>query len=311
MEKLYEERGYIENLLNTRFNFFIILFASIIASLFVIENINQLKVVLYCGAVLETLLAFVLFRSEYKLDLIMKELKKENQMAMNIIDDKSKQGIRILPHKHSQRRLIGYVIPLLVVLTLIASSIFSSDLFSFLKAEKNMTISITEIEPEKNNSIIRSENNSIYEKIISIGLNFLSIFISILALIVVFVISHRDQRRQRAIFHLERNLTFEGKLSEWSDAFKFYGIDLEEAKKKGISKEQITFLILSINTLSTIAQYEGKSVEEELLGNKYRGRMFSEKSTRMAWEYARKFFSDKTIDSIDRFIDMNKPKDNT
>jgi hypothetical protein len=114
-------------------------------------------------------------------------------------------------------------------------------------------------------------------------------------------------RYREAIFHMERNVEFEGKLAEWPEAFKFYGIDLHNAEKDGISKEQITFLILSINALSSICQAKGESVYEQIKKNSYRKRMFSQKETRKAWKYARECFSDSTREDIDRYLKETYP----
>ncbi len=71
MKHLFEERNHIENLLNTRFNFFIVIFASIIAALIAVDNIFQLKLILIVGAIIETILAIIIGRAQLKLSLYL------------------------------------------------------------------------------------------------------------------------------------------------------------------------------------------------------------------------------------------------
>jgi hypothetical protein len=103
----------------------------------------------------------------------------------------------------------------------------------------------------------------------------ISLYISASAVVVSFIsflLSFRlnkklykeNKRYKEAIFHMERNTQFEGKLAEWYGAFKFYGIDIEAATNEGISKEQITYLILSLNAQSSICQMKGISVYDHI-----------------------------------------------
>lgn len=114
-----------------------------------------------------------------------------------------------------------------------------------------------------------------------------------------------DSRLQDAIFHMERNDFFEGKLAEWPDAFKFYGVNLDSAKKDGVSKEQIAYLVMSINALTSLSQSKGQTLAETLMNNTYRFKMFSHKETQTAWKYARKCFSDQTVEGIDIYLRDN------
>lgn len=138
--------------------------------------------------------------------------------------------------------------------------------------------------------------------ILPILISFVAIVISTVSVIVVISNNRKVHRQQEALFHIERNMTFEGRLADWPDAFRFYGVDVEKAKTDGISPEQITYLVLSINSLSSIAQFSGISMKEEIEGNAYRERMFKNEVTRMTWKYARYFFSDDTVEAVDEYL---------
>lgn len=51
-------------------------------------------------------------------------------------------------------------------------------------------------------------------------------------------IHRKNTRINDAIFHMERNVHFEGRMSEWEDAFEFYGINLIEANNEKVSKDE-------------------------------------------------------------------------
>ncbi|MFC1592310.1 hypothetical protein ACFL43_07280, partial [Thermodesulfobacteriota bacterium] len=85
-------------------------------------------------------------------------------------------------------------------------------------------------------------------------------FIALVFSMASFLIALYEQRKlsaannqiQRAIFQMERNTDFEGRLADWPKTFKFYGIDLEKAKNDNITPEEITFLVLSVNAMTSV-----------------------------------------------------------
>ena len=140
------------------------------------------------------------------------------------------------------------------------------------------------------------------ELIISLG----ALAFSIAAFIISFIhnrnLARENIRIKKAAYYMERNSDVESKLAKWPEALKFYGIDLQDAKKDNISKEQITYLILSLNALYSYCQAEGISIYEEIRNNDYRKRMFSQKETRKTWEYAQNFFQDHVKSEIDKYL---------
>ena len=143
------------------------------------------------------------------------------------------------------------------------------------------------------------------ELIISLG----ALAFSIAAFIISFIhnrnLARENIRIKKAAYYMQRNSDVESKLPKWPEALKFYGIDLQEAKKDNISKEQITYLILSLNAFYSYCQAEGISIYEEIKNNDYRQRMFSQKETRKTWKYAQKFFQDDVRSEIDKYLKEN------
>ena len=133
----------------------------------------------------------------------------------------------------------------------------------------------------------------------------LAIAFSVTAFIITFVsnrkLSAKNAGLQRAVFHMDRNAIFEGRLAEWPETFKLYGVDLQDAEKEGVTKELIAYLVLSFNSLTSVCDIEGESVYDQLQHNNYRRRMFDQEITRKAWKYVRRFSSNNYRD-VDRYL---------
>ena len=56
-----------------------------------------------------------------------------------------------------------------------------------------------------------------------------------------------NKRMAISNLYLSRYSELEKNLVMWSDAFKLYDVDLEQAKKEDVTPEMIVYLILSIN----------------------------------------------------------------
>lgn len=116
-----------------------------------------------------------------------------------------------------------------------------------------------------------------------------------------------NSRLQEAMFDMDRDTQFEGRLAEWPEAFQFYGIDLETARKEGVSAQQIAYLILSVNAMTYACSAIGRSVYEHLTSSDYRQRMFSHAETRKAWKFARSCIPKASGEQIDRYITERFP----
>ena len=114
-----------------------------------------------------------------------------------------------------------------------------------------------------------------------------ALVIAICALTLSITIFIQKRKFARAVVRFERIIGFETKLGEWDDLYKFHGIDMDTANKEGISKEQITYLVLSIGALGAYCGSGQKKMKRNLRKNLYRQIMFDQKETRRAYVYVR------------------------
>lgn len=113
-----QERVFIEQLLNQRFHFFLVIFSLVIAGAINSKQQLHLQVILTIGLSVEFLLANLLARSQEKLDLILQDLLSDPTHPAAIIDARATKG-------GSRRRLVGVWIPRLCCYILAAAMLLS------------------------------------------------------------------------------------------------------------------------------------------------------------------------------------------
>jgi disulfide bond formation protein DsbB len=113
-----QERVFIENLLNQRFSFFLVVFSLVLAGAINSKIQLHLQIVLTLGAIVTSLFAAVLGRSQDKLDLILADLFQDPTHPATIIDSRARKG-------GSRRRLIGVWIPRICSAVLIAGAVLA------------------------------------------------------------------------------------------------------------------------------------------------------------------------------------------
>ncbi len=119
---------------------------------------------------------------------------------------------------------------------------------------------------------------------------------------------HRENRNhQDASFNMDRNVKFEGMLLDWPGGFEIQGVDVEAAEADGIRKDHMTYLITSLNALSSYTMSTGETVYDNLKGNEYRHQMFSNEVTRRTWKHVRVFFRRSTQEDVDAFLREKYP----
>jgi hypothetical protein len=130
--ELYEERRHLENLLNTRFNFFLVVFAAILAALFTITNLSQFQLILILGASIESLFAIVIARAQLKLGFFLKVIRAIPNHAENAstIFANSKGTCFLI--KGSRNWIVGYFLPITISLGLIIASFFPKNIYDSL-----------------------------------------------------------------------------------------------------------------------------------------------------------------------------------
>jgi hypothetical protein len=128
--------------------------------------------------------------------------------------------------------------------------------------------------------------------------------------VVSFVMSYRQKKELQAarkkldsaLFDLERDMSFEGRLADWPEAFKLHGVDVEAAKREGLTPGQIAYMILSVNGLISYCTANGLDIYTQLKNSEYRKRMFAQRDTRLAWRYARLCIPKETAMKIDKYV---------
>ena len=119
---LREERNHIEGILNQRFNFFIIIFGFIVASIPYLKNTNLLMIVFILGTIIEFVLALTIARAQRRLDVIVEMRREESSISKEILK-RANKGCFLIPGRRSIRKLIGYYVPFFITAILIAFSI--------------------------------------------------------------------------------------------------------------------------------------------------------------------------------------------
>ena len=120
-----EERSFMENLLNQRFNFFVVFYSAIIASFLTISNPFHRLLVLSIGLVILILMSKTIRRSQDKLDEILKILYADPNHPAAIINS-------AVGNSGSKRKLVGITIPLICIWSLVTLAFIQ--LISFTNA---------------------------------------------------------------------------------------------------------------------------------------------------------------------------------
>lgn len=117
LTEIYEERRHMENLLNNRFNFFLLIFASIIAAFFSVKNENQLRLILIIGFIVEVLLLLGIGRAQLKLEFYLRIIRKDSQHAEAAANYYANTSGNIFLRR-SANKIIGYYLPIIICVLL-------------------------------------------------------------------------------------------------------------------------------------------------------------------------------------------------
>ncbi|WP_374375186.1 hypothetical protein [Dongia sp.] len=117
-----DEREFMENLLNQRFNFFMLVFAIVIGSAVQVKEQLHLQLLLSVGAILLMMFLPTLYRAQVKLDKIIWILKKRSKESgkLHPVTEVDKELIEDGHCNWSVRRYIGFYIPTVCTLMMLA-----------------------------------------------------------------------------------------------------------------------------------------------------------------------------------------------
>lgn len=108
-QQYLEYQQYLENLVNTRFNFFLVFFVLVIGSAMTSNNPLRIGIILTIGAVISIPIVLAIARAQLKMDFALDKIIKGEDCKdepAKIIDDMAKGKF-----PPSMRKCIGYVVP--------------------------------------------------------------------------------------------------------------------------------------------------------------------------------------------------------
>jgi hypothetical protein len=149
-----QERIFLESLMNQRFTFFVAVFSAVIAGVLNAKSQFYLKSVLVIGAAVELLLWPLIFRAQYKLNLIVNYLMADDSHPMTIIEEEVRTRARCIASWVMSSRVRQYMVGVAVPLVCCAILIFGASvaLMGKLEVPSQGSVSTQDFMPSKNAS---------------------------------------------------------------------------------------------------------------------------------------------------------------
>jgi hypothetical protein len=117
----YQEREFVENLLQTRFNFLITVYTLFLLPFFQACNKESKIVILLLGLFIVGIMGLAVYRVYVKFDIIMKILYKLDEYHVFLIQGKETKAKKF--KLFNTNPLIGYVIPVFLFLSIVIMGI--------------------------------------------------------------------------------------------------------------------------------------------------------------------------------------------
>ncbi len=111
-----------------------------------------------------------------------------------------------------------------------------------------------------------------------------------------------EERLNKSIFYFERNNSFEGRIDDCPECLRFYGIDLDEMKRDGISHKEISYLVQGLNLTKSVCNSENISVEDFFIDNEYWQNLLVQPKTKIVWKYAQKLMTGDIKIALDKIL---------
>ena len=119
---IYFERQHLENLLCQRFNFLIVVYSLFVAAFATIEGKDNKLIILFLGFIVVSLLCLTVMRICERLEVVLKFIYKIQDNPLSLIN------IEVKKRNHfpnfDVNPIIGYVVPGIMVLSLILGIVF-------------------------------------------------------------------------------------------------------------------------------------------------------------------------------------------
>jgi hypothetical protein len=117
----YQEREFVENLLQTRFNFLIAVYTLFLLAFFQANNNETKMVILFLGLIIVGIMGLVICRTYIQFDIIMKILYKFDEYHVFLIRKKELNARKL--KLFDSNPFIGCVIPIFLFLSIIIMGI--------------------------------------------------------------------------------------------------------------------------------------------------------------------------------------------
>jgi hypothetical protein len=130
--KYFDERCHLENLLNTRFNYLIVIFGLIIGGILTVKTTFGIMCLAGVGTVIVFILTIVIAHTHKRFCIILEYLEHQDGAIKY-----GKEHLKKLPsydfRKYSVKNNVGYWIPILMLVIMILSLIFQTQILENTK----------------------------------------------------------------------------------------------------------------------------------------------------------------------------------
>jgi hypothetical protein len=117
----YKKREFVENLLQTRFNFLITAYTLFLVPFFEVKNKDAKFVLLCIGLIIVVFMGLTVYRVYVKLDVIMKILYKLGGCHVLLVQKKETDARK--KHLFGVNPIIGYIVPIFLFLSIVVMGI--------------------------------------------------------------------------------------------------------------------------------------------------------------------------------------------
>jgi hypothetical protein len=136
MKKLDEERIHMENLVNSRFNYLMVILAIIIAGVLSSKSQDQARILFICGMLISLGLGWTILRAQKRLDILLNKIYEDSSHSATYAKNEAEKSQFFNPAKYSARKIIGYFFPICIVIFMLWGSI-QPNLIFFEEKEDN------------------------------------------------------------------------------------------------------------------------------------------------------------------------------
>ena len=113
----------MENLVNSRFNYLMVILAIIIAGVISAKSPLQARILFTCGPVISLGLGWTILRAQKRFDALIDKIHEDQDHAATFAKSKAEQSCCLNPARYSARKLIGYVFPVCIFVFMFWGSI--------------------------------------------------------------------------------------------------------------------------------------------------------------------------------------------